>query len=278
MKIFLGLVLLVVVSCKTTETKNIVAQVGGSVLTQDDLSARVPKEYSELLSREQYLDMVHRWMDTEVLYTIALERKLDNKDKFKKQMIEIEKKILVDNVVADILKEIEDPNDEQIKNFFKENGDLFKRSEAVYKTRFIGTQTVTGSWKLRQRITDQRRVNKSKTPYMDVERSVRREKGFTVTLNDYRTIGEYPECFRKTISTMRVGTTSVPNRCDDQVVVVHLEERELEGATKFYHEVENEIAQVMKKETLKNKLNQMIERTKGRLLISVDLENIPQKQ
>ncbi len=277
MKFILCVLVALLASCQNNSDQKIVAQIGNRVLTQEDLQKLIPQEYSELMSRDQYLDIVRRWMDEEVLYSIGQEQKIHTSDEFQEQLQNIEKKLVVDKVLAAMLLNIPEPNEDDIKTFFKEKSELFKRSEAVYKTRFINSPSITQGWKTRQLITDRKRNFDSKTPYLDVEKIVKRNKEFEVRLNDYKPLSAYPSCLQKTISSMRVSTTSVPNKCNDKVTIIHLEARELAGAVKFFKEVEPDIVQVIKKEQLKTTLNKTIERTKGRLLINVNLDNIPKK-
>ena len=90
---------LVHTACNNKPSSPVIARVGRSVLTVDDLHENIPPEYSEQITREQNIDYVKQWMDTELLYREALRKKFDKEPQIKERLEKMKKDLLAAEVI-----------------------------------------------------------------------------------------------------------------------------------------------------------------------------------
>ena len=96
---FLGLALLA--ACKKQETRSVVlAQVGKSSLTLEDLRESFPAEFEQLIRREQYLDFIKRWIDDEAVYQQAKQAKLETDPIVARKLEKVRRKLLIEEFLA----------------------------------------------------------------------------------------------------------------------------------------------------------------------------------
>ncbi len=92
--------ILVFSGCKEPDKSPVVARVGNSELTVDDMYKSIPSEYSDQITREQNITYVKQWIDTELLYREALRSKLDKDKDIIKRLEKIKKDLLAAEIIS----------------------------------------------------------------------------------------------------------------------------------------------------------------------------------
>jgi parvulin-like peptidyl-prolyl isomerase len=88
------------IGCKRANKSPVIARVGNSVLTLDDLYKNIPPEYSEQITREQNINYVKQWIDTELLFREAMRRKIDRDSQIKDRLEKMKKDLLSAEMIS----------------------------------------------------------------------------------------------------------------------------------------------------------------------------------
>ena len=95
-----GAVLVLAACHKSSPPPVVLAQVGQTRLTLDDVREIFPPEYEKVLPREQYLDFIQRWVDDEVIFQQALKLRLDQDPKIHARLERLRRKALIEEFMA----------------------------------------------------------------------------------------------------------------------------------------------------------------------------------
>ncbi len=138
-KIFILMFLLAVfatllVSCgqNQREKKSQVAVVGGDGLSAEDLMRKVPPEFKDFITRRQWLQLVHNWVDEKLLSSYALSRGAKNDPDVQRKLEDARRQILEqylrDKIIAPKIEiskyEIEQYYGEHIADFIREHDEI----------------------------------------------------------------------------------------------------------------------------------------------------------
>jgi len=75
-----------VLQCTQKDTSPVIAKVGNEILTLDELKRNMPVEYRDQFSKEQNINYVKQWRDTELLFQEAVRNKIDKEPEIKKRL------------------------------------------------------------------------------------------------------------------------------------------------------------------------------------------------
>lgn len=125
---------LISTGCKRANKSPVIARVGNSVLTLDDLYRNIPPEYSEQITREQNINYVKQWIDTELLLREAIRRKIDRDPQIKDRLEKMKKDLLSAEMISRYTSQRQIAIDDnsvhqyyaQHKNEFVRNRDMVK--------------------------------------------------------------------------------------------------------------------------------------------------------
>ena len=138
-KIFILMFLLAVfatllVSCgqNQREKKSQVAVVGGDGLSAEDLMRKVPPEFKDFITRRQWLQLVHNWVDEKLLSSYALSHGAKDDPDVQRKLEDARRQILEqylrDKIIAPKIEiskyEIEQYYGEHIADFIREHDEI----------------------------------------------------------------------------------------------------------------------------------------------------------
>ncbi|MEM4368686.1 MAG: peptidyl-prolyl cis-trans isomerase, partial [Candidatus Anstonellales archaeon] len=116
-------------------TSPVIAKVGKSILTVDDLNNSIPPEYSDQITLEQNINYVKQWIDTELLFQEALRRKIHKDPLIKKRLEKMKKDLLAAELMSRNSMQYQGVivDDATIKNYYELNKEKYIREKDVAK-------------------------------------------------------------------------------------------------------------------------------------------------
>ena len=84
----------IITQCNTKPSSPVIARVGKSILTVEDFQKSIPPEYSDQITREQNINYVKQWIDTELLFKEAMRQKIDRDPVIRDRLEKMKKDLL----------------------------------------------------------------------------------------------------------------------------------------------------------------------------------------
>jgi parvulin-like peptidyl-prolyl isomerase len=142
-------------SCKNREESPVIARVGNSVLTLDDLYRSIPPEYIDHISREQIINYIKQWIDTELLYQEALRRKIHREQLIRSRLEKMKKDLLSAEMISrnSLPSESIEISEAIIQKYYNDNKSSFIREADVIKYAQILTESAKEAWAIRNRVS-----------------------------------------------------------------------------------------------------------------------------
>jgi len=115
------------ISCeKPVDERYVVAKVEDESLTIQELMAEIPVQIRSNLSAVEIREYVLRWINSQVLYHEALERKLDERLEFQREFENLKRELLISRLVEQALNGGVTVTEEEIKAYFEANKEGFR--------------------------------------------------------------------------------------------------------------------------------------------------------
>ena len=142
-------------SCKNKSQSPVIARVGSSVLTLDNLYKSIPPEYSDFVTREQMINYVKQWIDNEILYQEALRQKIDKEDEIKERLKRMKQDLLCAEIInrnAGSAQNIQ-ISDAMLEQYYNENKSKFLRAKDAVRYIQIVVDDAAAAWNVRAKVT-----------------------------------------------------------------------------------------------------------------------------
>jgi len=141
--IFIFLIILLIIMCSDNNNVTVLARVGESRLTKEDLLRKLDVDNLNKVDYHHLLSIINRWVDMELVYQKALESGLRKDPKIeqtiKSEIKKIEKSIIIDKFYSiNIDSHLEFSNDELI-DYYNENKEDYIIAERRYYIHHIST-------------------------------------------------------------------------------------------------------------------------------------------
>jgi len=136
--IFILPVLLFLACSSDGVDKGVVARVGNSVLTRDDLARRMGLEG---VHPEQENEYIEKWINRELLATEARKQGLNKLSEFREELNTLEEEILTRKLLEKVFAEQIHFNDQEVSLYYEKNKGLFAAPEDEIHAFHILTKT-----------------------------------------------------------------------------------------------------------------------------------------
>jgi len=257
-------------ACKKQESKSVVlAQVGKSTLTLDDLRESFPAEFEQLIRREQYLDFIKRWIDDEAVYQQAKLAKLESDPVVARKLEKMRRKLLIEEYLAhENAGEVFEPDDMAMNQYYEMHKEDFRRKVPEYKYAHIRAQTNKQASELRSKaqrsdflaVAGANSLDPAPESYASIA---------------FKKLNEAPPCLAQELERAGIGSVSLPVACSDGFYLVKVLEKQDAGSLIAFPEAKEEISGILSLER-KDKLQESrIAKYKEGLAVSYNLDNIP---
>jgi hypothetical protein len=255
-------------ACTSQPKSPVVARVGSSVLTLDELYKIIPPEYSDFITREQIVNYVKRWIDNKILFHEALRLRIDKEETMRGRMARMKEDLLCAEMVsrnAVPLQEIRVPDD-QVVQYFEENKAKFIRDKNVAKFLQIVCGDAATAWKVRSLVTPENfnalASQYSKVPPPDVK-SV-----------PYAKLDDLPLGLSQEISTTKINGTTNVIKTGSTYCIVRVLDKQPKGTMCQLDEVRDDIVNILAAKMQNAALERLISTLRSKMIVEAHLDVI----
>jgi peptidyl-prolyl cis-trans isomerase C len=262
----------IIFSCAQKPQSPIVARVGHSILTLDNLFKSIPAEYSDFVTREQMINYVKQWIDNEILYQEALRQKLDKEDEIKERLRRMKQDLLCAEIInrnAGSPQNIQIADD-MIQSYYDENKKKFLRTKDAVRYIQIVVDDAGAAWNVRGKVTAENFLNcasqYSKIPCPD-PRTV-----------PYVGLEEIPPSILKEVTAIRIGGISNPIKTDLGYHIIRILDKQAKGSIRQLDEVREDIINILSTKTQNATIERMLSGLRSKMVVEVHLDIVPNNQ
>lgn len=257
--------------CANRPKGPVVARVGESVLTLDELYKTIPPEYSDYISREQVVGYVKQWIDNKVLFDEALRLRIDKEEPIRERLRRMKEDLLCAEMIS---RSAASPQaakvgDEAIEAYFSDNKAKFIRENNVAKYLQIVCGDANTAAKVRALATADNfqslAAQYSKVPLPDAKSIP------YVKLSDLP-----PELAQEIISTKISGTTGVV-RTDAGFCIARVLDKQPKGTPCELPEVRDDIAAVLAAREQNAAVERLISSLRAKMRVEANLDLITEQ-
>ena len=230
----------------------VIARVGRSVLTLEDLNKSIPSEYSSRITREQRINYVKQWIDAELLYQEALRQKIDKEIDIRMRLEKMKKDLLGAEMIGrnSFGTNKQKFSEEAINNYYEQHKESFIRESDVVKYIEIVVDDVKTGWKVRNMITQNNFLELaaqfSTIPVQDPNSA------------PYIPLNSLPPELSSVIFTIRINGTTNPIQLPDGVRIARVLDKQNAGDTCLVEEVKDEIVSALSTQSQKKDIENLL--------------------
>jgi hypothetical protein len=256
------------VSCRTTPKSPVVAKVGSSVLTLDDLYKSIPPEYSDFITREQIVNYVKQWIDNKILYHEALRLKVDREDAIVERLKKMKEDLLCAEMISRNAVPTQDVRipEEMIKSYFAENKNKFVREKNVARYLQIVADDIATAWKVRSQVTPDNFLflasQYSKVPPPDIRNA------------PYVKLDDIPPEIAQEISGTRINGTTNVIKTAMGFCIIRVLDKQPKGTLCQLSEVRDDIVNILTSKMQNAALERLISQLRSKMIVEAHLEVI----
>jgi parvulin-like peptidyl-prolyl isomerase len=266
--VLLGLLAALTACQKSGSQPVVLAQVEDSKLTLAELRETFPAEYEKVLPREQYLDVIQRWIDDEAVYLEALERKLDEDPQIRRKLERLRRRMIIEEFLARETGGGADaePDEGAMTRYYENNKADFLRKGPEFRYLHIRLNTLKEALAVRSKVRGDNFATLAAQSSLDS----------TPDLSEppFRKAAEVPPCLHDVLDA-RPGWLSSPVSCPDGVYLVKLLDRIEAGTPLPFHEVRAAIAARLSMHHRERMRESKIRQYKEGVTISLNVDEIP---
>lgn len=257
--------------CANRPKGPVVARVGESVLTLDELYKSIPPEYSEYITREQVVGYVKQWIDNKVLYDEALRLKIDKEEPIRERLRRMKQDLLCAEMVS---RSAASPQaakvgDEAIAAYYNDNKGKFVRETNVAKFLQIVCGDANTAAKVRSLATADNfqslAAQYSRVPLPDAK-----------TIPYVKFSDMPPELAQEIVAARINGTTGVV-RTDAGFCVARVLDKQPKGTPCELPEVRDDIAAILAARAQNAAVERLISSLRTRMRVETNLDLITEQ-
>jgi len=254
--------------CKSRPASPVIARVGSSVLTLDELYKSIPPDYSDFITREQIVNYVKQWVDNKILYHEALRLKIDKEETIRERLRRMKEDLLCAELTsrnAVPLQDIRVP-DSLIEKYYGENKARFVREKNVAKYLQIVCDDAATARKVRGLVTADNFMSLaakySKVPPPD-DRNI-----------PYVKLDEIPPELAQEVAATPVNGTTGVIKIAVGYCIVRVLDKQPKGALCKLDEVRDDITNILAAKMQNAAVEQLIASLRTKMIVETHLEVI----
>jgi len=253
-------------SSQKKPTSPVIARVGNEVLTVEDLYARIPQEYSDIITYEQNAHYVRQWISTELLYQEAIRRKIDKEKEIKARLNKMKKDLLSAEIInRNPFSGTSKVSDHAVREYYENNKNQFIREHDMVRYQEIVVHDINLAWEIRNTITHDK-FNDVLIAYSPIPPHE------TVS---FVPLDAVPPFLRARIVTLAVPSIGGPYRSDDGFHIIRVLGRYNKGGTATLEEVQDEIVAKLTNMMQRTEIDRLIADLRLKTNVEFNIDLIP---
>ncbi|MDR0330581.1 MAG: peptidyl-prolyl cis-trans isomerase, partial [Chitinispirillales bacterium] len=246
----------------------IVARVGSAYLTLEELNASIPAEYSDVITREQNIQYVGQWINTELLYQEALRLKISEEPEIKARLEKMRKDLLSAEVISrGASKGGAEVSEQAVREYYETNREQFVRDHNVARYEDILVEDLNVAWEVRRTATPETFKSLAKT-----------HSKVPVGLDDgvpYVAIDAIPPVVRTAVLSAAVPSITGPYRSDEGFHILRVVGRFDKGTIASLDEVRDEIVSRLSNIAQKGESERLISDIRSKADVEFNADLVP---
>jgi len=217
----------------------LIARVGRSILTLDDLNKSIPPEYSNQITNKQRINYVKQWIDTELLFQEALRLKIHKEKESRKRLEQMKKDLLSAEMISRNSSGTHKQNitEEIITDHYEKHKESFIRESDVVKYMEIIVEDLATGWKVRNMVTA--------TNFLELAKQYS-----SIPVPDPKTfpfipLKSLPPEISDVVFSIRLNGTTSPIKISDGVHIIRVLDKQKAGKICLLEEVREEIVSTL---------------------------------
>ncbi|HNW59249.1 MAG TPA: peptidyl-prolyl cis-trans isomerase [bacterium] len=267
------LLCLALISCRGKDDKSIVARVGKTVLTLQEVRERTPGVDAPA-ARDQAERYIQHWIESELLYQEALRRGVDKESEVRRALREMTRDYITTALVEQLAVGIT-ASDAEIERYYQEQKEEFQAEEDLYHPLLILVRTADEAGTARRELNDG-------TSFAEVVRRYSID-GSRFQGGDlgYVPLRALSPLLSRAVSAMRPGEISAPLKSEVGYNLIRLEGVQKKGSMQPLDEVRPQVIERVLAQKKEKAYQQLITQLSGELVPYADmtlLESIKKKE
>lgn len=260
---------LISINCEKDISSPVIARVGNSVLTIEDLNNSIPSEYNNMITREQNINYVKQWIHTELLYKEALSRKIDREPNMKNRLKEMKKNLLAAEMVNrnSSLSESSIIDDNIVNKYYTEHKDEFIREKDVAKYLEIIVDDQKTAWHIIR--------NSNADNFLEFASDYSKLPVSDLTYVPYVALDDIPPDIAQAIKSCKINGITKPIASEMGYHVILVLDKLEKGGVCLQEEVKDEIINRLSTKMQKQSLEKMISELRLKTDVEFNVNLIP---
>jgi hypothetical protein len=257
------------VGCGPADHSPVIARVGKSVLTVNDLYASIPPEYRDRITREQNINYVKQWIDAELFYQEALRRHIDREAAMKARIDKTKRDLLGAEMIARLSPASGGMqiSEAMIQEYYEKSKNTFVRERDVVRYVEITVADAAAALALRKTVTPDN--------FLDIA-----EKQSQTPLQDPRfapfvPVNELPGALAQAIVQIPPGGISDPVKTESGYSIIRVLDHQKAGAVIPLDEVREEIANRLATQLQRAALDQVLADLRNKNSVQYNFDQVP---
>ena len=247
----------------------ILARVGNAYLTLEELQASIPAEYSDLITREQNIQYVRQWINTELLYQEAQRIGIDREPHIRARLEKTRKDLLSAEIISRGARAGAEVSELSVREYYESNREQFVRESFTVRYEEIVVEDLGVAWEIRRNATHEtfRTLARAHSKYQ-----------LPASVDDnppYVPIDAIPPVIRTAILNAAVPSITGPYRADDGFHIVRTVGRFEKGTIASLDEVRDEIVSRLSNITQKGETERLISEVRSRADVEFNIDIVP---
>lgn len=239
----------------------VVARVGDSVLTLEEVNEQIPPDYSGVVTREEKEEFVRRWIDTEILYREALRRGIHKEKRIKKVIDNIKREFLAAELVERELKDNTNITPEEVEEYYRTHQESFTRDQLEVRAKYLLVESRKKAWKVWRQLVRGENFDK-----------LLREHSIEGGDLGYFSMDDVPQEIAEVVFSLRKGQISKPVKSELGYYIIQVVDRQGGGTVRPLEEVREEIVDKLIAAKQRDQLEKLMKGLKEKEVVEVHLE------
>jgi hypothetical protein len=244
----------------------VIARVGHAYLTLEELQASIPPEYSSAITRDQNIQYVRQWVNTELLYQEALRQRIDHEPDTKARLEKMKKDLLSSEVISrSAMSGGASIDEESVREYYEANREQFVRESNVVRYETILVDDINLAYEIRRTATHE--------TFKDVARTY--SKVQLAENTPYAALDAIPPVLRNAIVAAATPSITGPYRSEEGFYVLRVVSKFDAGTIASLDEVRDEIVSRLSSITQQGEIEKLIAEVRSRAHVEFNIDLIP---
>jgi len=240
----------------------VIAQVGAARLTLDDLKAIEADSGSTDYLNDQIRSYVYRWVDRQVLYQAALDKKLDLRPDIRRELDRLRQDLIIQYFLDQNIDDHPQITEEEIQQYYVQHRDDFVRDFPEYRYFYLICKDRSTANRLK------RQLRKGKS-FAEIVKENYPEKVFNQFWDSGTVqIDQVLPPLQRMVRTLKPGSLYGPVLSNNAAILVQLVERYDSHTVRSLEQVRSEIEQRLKESRYREQYQKLLVSLKNRYKIN----------